>query len=189
MSWASSTAPRQASVTTYTSYPASSADRTGIATHTSVHCPAITSFFRPVFSTPVDDTRVFPRIEGRPVDWRDCLGRLGQRRDETLTLLEGSRGLHWHFEDRRRFDQSDGMIDELARIVRANREHLQILVVDHQQRMIIRAEQRLGWIRRHRISPLAACRVCVTRKVLRCSRPRSGGLQARNPPASSRPGG
>jgi hypothetical protein len=29
------------------------------------------------------------------------------------------------------------------------------LVVDHQQRMIIRAEQRLGWICRYDISPLA----------------------------------
>jgi hypothetical protein len=57
----------------------------------------------------------------------------------------------------------------------------------HQQRMIIRAEQRVGWIGRHRISPLAACRACVTRKVLGCSRPGSGGLQARDPPVSSRP--
>jgi predicted ATPase len=47
------------------------------------------------------------------------------------------------------------MVDDLARVVGANGEHLQILVVDHQQRMIIRAEQRLGWICRHDISRLA----------------------------------
>jgi hypothetical protein len=45
------------------------------------------------------------------------------------------------------------MVDELARVVGANGEHLQILVVDHQQRMIVRAKQRFGWIGRHDIPP------------------------------------
>jgi hypothetical protein len=50
------------------------------------------------------------------------------------------------------------MVDDRARVVRGNGEHLQILVVDHHQRMIIRAEQRLGWNGRQGITPLAACR-------------------------------
>ena len=109
---------------------------------TSVHRPAITSFFLPDFLTQSRTRGSSHAVEPGPID-RRLVGEDGlDLLEQCLALSKGCREQGRHLEQLRRLGEEGRVVDDGLAGVRAQRQQLQILMVDQQERVIVGGEQR-----------------------------------------------